>query len=214
MRVAARLACASHRHDASVTNARENVMTMHRLLATLVICVALPAGVSAKRPEPITCPDDVVTALAERCPCDGQHQLDGSVVPHKNHGQYVRCVVQFRNALRKGGCLTRELHRTIARCAARSTCGKDGLVVCCLTDMARCDDPAPGNGTPEGVCGNDDERACDVDADCVSVRGRVARDEDSCVAAGGTVAGAGSVCTACTTTTTTTAPPTTTTTLP
>lgn len=86
------------------------------------------------RPNPITCPTDVAVALAEMCPCDGKMMPDDSVQPWRNHGKYVSCVVRYRNALRKAGCLTDESRRTIARCAARSTCGKVGAVLCCSYD--------------------------------------------------------------------------------
>lgn len=176
-------------------------------LAALAFVLALSAAGWAKKPEdrpgPMECPDDVAAALTAECPCEGIVLPDGSVAPHKNHGQYVRCVVHFRNALRKSGCLSQEAHKTVARCAARSTCGKEGAVVCCFSRSGTCDDPAPGNGMTEGVCSNDEERACDTEAECVRVRGRVTRDEAACVDAGGTVAGPGSVCTRCTTTTTT-----------
>lgn len=185
-------------------------------LAAFAFVLALPATGWAKkpadRPEPMECPEDVAAAIATECPCPGMMMSDGSVAPHKNHGHYVRCVVHFRNALRKSGCLTKEAHKTIARCAARSTCGKEGAVVCCLSKTGTCDDLAPGNGTAEGVCSNDEERACDTEADCVKIRGRVTTYEAACVEAGGTVAGPGSVCTRCTTTTTTSS--TTSTTLP
>ena len=100
-------------------------MRMHQK-AVLLALLAMPVGVCAMgkgHPDPGSCPADVGAALAERCPCDGQ----------KNHGQYVSCVVHFRNGLRKAGCLTAEDRRTIARCAARSTCGKPDAVLCCTS---------------------------------------------------------------------------------
>src|SRR5882672_3425417 len=90
-----------------------SMMRMHRK-AVLLALLAMPVGVWAMGKghlDPGSCPTDVGAALAARCPCDGQ----------KNHGQYVSCVVRFRNALRKAGCLSVEERRTIARCAARST---------------------------------------------------------------------------------------------
>lgn len=174
----------------------------------LTLLLALPAsgwamakGNGKGRPEPITCPADVPAAFADRCPCDGQ----------KNHGHYVRCVAQFRNALRKAGCLDTQTRRTLARCAARSTCGKPNAVLCCFIDTGTCSDPAPGNLIAEGTCSNDPALPCDTDTGCTETRARVAPDEDACVADGGSSGGLGSVCGACTTTTTST---TTTTTVP
>jgi hypothetical protein len=149
-------------------------------LATLLV---LPTLVVAQ-PDP--CPDDVGAFIAERCPCT-----------QKNHGQYVSCVVRERNALRKLGCLDREANRDIARCAARSTCGKEGRVVCCfVTSEGDCSDPV-ADGTAAGACSNDAELVCDTAADCTVFRARVARSETSCTDAGGQSAGSGSVCTAC-----------------
>jgi len=98
-------------------------MHASRGLLVLALLLVLPAAAGARRgkPQPIVCPDDVSAALALECPCDAA----------QNHGQYVRCVARFRNALRKGGCLT-DADRGVLRCAARSTCGRPGAVVCCV----------------------------------------------------------------------------------
>src|SRR5207247_4586446 len=50
--------------------------------------------------------------------------------------------VHLRNALRKAGCLTADTRRTLARCAARATCGKETAVLCCTTETGTCSDPA------------------------------------------------------------------------
>jgi len=167
----------------------------------LAVLLSVPAGSWSMgngnghgRPQPLTCPEDVAAAIAERCRCDDQ----------RNHGQYVRCVVRFRNALRKADCLDAEAKRTIARCAARSTCGKPTAVLCCFTQLGTCSDPTPGNLMAEGTCSDDVEVACDVDGDCSTTRARIARDEAACTASGGTPGGQGSVCGACVTSTTTT----------
>jgi len=181
-------------------------MRMHQK-ALLLALLAMPVGVCAMgkgRPDPSSCPADVGAALAERCPCDGQ----------KNHGQYVSCVVHFRNALRKADCLGVEERRSIARCAARSTCGKLDAVLCCTSTTGTCSDPTPGDGMATGVCSNDRALACDAAADCTETRARLARDEATCTQGGGTAAGQGSVCGACTTSTTTTSSTTTSTTVP
>jgi len=154
---------------------------------------ALAKGNPHGQPGPMQCPSDVAAALAERCPCDGQ----------PNHGRYVSCVARFRNALRKAGCSGDAL-QSLTRCAARSTCGKAGVVVCCVPSTGTCDDPMPGDSVAQGVCSNDHALACDTSADCSAMTGRLANDEASCTSAGGTSAGSGSVCTACTTTTTST----------
>lgn len=161
-------------------------------------CLALSAGAWAKRPEPITCPEDVVSSVAETCPCDGKVLPDLSVRPWKNHGQYVSCVVRHRNALRKAGCFTdASVRRTLARCAARSTCGKANKVRCCSYTLGTCSDPTPGDLIADGACSHDALLACDVDTDCTTSSAKLKRDADACTLDGGVVVEGGSVCDEC-----------------
>ncbi len=141
------------------------------------------------------CPDDAGAELAAACPCGGE----AADKPWRNHGKYVRCVVHFRNALRQRGCLDAATQRTIARCAARSTCGKEGAVLCCVYDTSgTCDDPLPGAGTAAGTCSNDATTACDTATDCITASGpKLKRRAETCTGQGGTVVGTGSVCSAC-----------------
>ncbi len=171
----------------------------------LALLLTLPAAASAMghgngggKPQPIPCPADIAAALAATCPCAGSPQPDQSVAPWKNHGQYQRCVVHFRNALRKSGCFTDDsVRRSIARCAAHSTCGKD-TVLCCTYDLGTCNDPTPGNGLKEGVCSNDATVACDVAADCTKSDAQIVHDTAACAANHGVVVvGGGSVCSPC-----------------
>ncbi len=192
---------------------------MRRATALLVIvgCLALSSSAEAKgRPAPMPCPTDVAAAVAAMCPCAGKMLPDTSVQPWRNHGQYVSCVVHYRNALRKAGCFTDDsVRRTLARCAARSTCGKD-TVLCCHYDLGTCNDPMPGDTVAAGTCGNDPTVACDTSADCTKSTARIAHDADACTVDGGVVVvGGGSVCAPCpppptttptTSTTTTTVP--------
>ena len=153
-----------------------------RGLLALFSFLALQTGVWAtdgRRPESRSCPDDLEAAVAEHCPCDGQ----------VNHGQYVSCVVRYGNALRKAGCRAGTTVRMI-RCAALSTCGRPGAVVCCTSSTGSCDDQVPGDGTAQGVCRK--------------TRMRITRDEATCTAAGGVSGGRGSMCWACATSSTTT----------
>jgi len=189
----------------------------------LVTILALPVGLQAMghghghgKPQPVQCPTDVATALATQCPCAGTVNPDMSVIPWRNHGQFMKCVVHYRNALRKSGCLSDAERRTIASCAARSTCGKD-TVLCCNYVLGTCNDPMPCDAVKAGVCSNDATLACDTAADCTTSSSRITRDATACMADGGVVVdGGGSVCAACppppTTTTTTTTPASTTTT--
>jgi hypothetical protein len=67
----------------------------------------------------------------------------------------VKCVVHLRNDLRKAGCLDAAAKRTIASCAARSTCGKEGAVLCCVYDTSGTCSDTVADGVPAGVCSND-----------------------------------------------------------
>jgi hypothetical protein len=102
--------------------------------------------------------------------------------------------------LRKAGCLDDEAKRTIGKCAARSTCGKAGAVLCCAYDTsATCSDLLPGDALADGVCSNDPLVACDTAVDCITASGppRVARTAEKCSDKGGTPVGGGSVCSEC-----------------
>src|SRR5439155_23022755 len=161
---------------------RRSTMRGPRGLLALFSFLALQTGVWAtdgRRPESRSCPDDLEAAVAEHCPCDGR----------VNHGQYVSCVVRYGNALRKAGCRAGTTVRMI-RCAALSTCGRPAAVVCCTSSIGTCDDPAPGDGTAQGVCRK--------------TRKRITRDEATCTAAGRVSGGRGSMCWACATSSTTT----------
>jgi hypothetical protein len=167
---------------------------MRKIIGFMTITLLISAGSAlAKPPAPIPCPDDVGAALAAQCPCDGPGQ------PWKNHGKYVSCVVRYRNLLRKSGCLDDTARRTIATCAARSTCGKEGAALCCVYDTsATCDDALPDDGIAAGVCSHDATVVCDTAADCITATGpTLVRHEERCTDNGGTLVGGGSVCSTC-----------------
>jgi hypothetical protein len=161
------------------------------MLSALALGLLILSGSAAAQP----CPDDPEATIAAACPCgaDGQGQA------WLNHGKYVSCVVRLRNDLRRQGCLDSQTQRLIARCAARSTCGKEGAVLCCTYDTSGvCSDATPGNLVAEGTCSNDTDIACDTNTDCVTVKGpKVKRHAESCTLRGGTVVGTGSVCAGC-----------------
>ena len=189
-------------------------MPMSIRLLTIMLVLGVSIGADAMghgkgKPQPVQCPSDVAAALAAACPCAGTTQSDASVSAWRNHGQYVKCMVQFRNTLRKSGCLTSDEKRTIARCAARSTCGKD-TVLCCHYELGTCNDPMPGDMVAAGTCSNHPTVACDVSTDCTTSTSRIVSDAAKCAADGDAVVdGGGSVCTPCPplpSTTTTTLP--------
>ena len=161
----------------------------------------LPRGAAAMghgKPPSVQCPPngDVAAVLAAACPCDG---APGSVAPWRNHGQYVRCVVHLRNGLRKAGCFSDDsFRRTVTRCAARSTCGKQKTVLCCRYERGACKgDPNPADGIAAGECSNDASRPCNADPDCITSTVGLARDPAACTNDGGTPVGSGSICSRC-----------------
>jgi hypothetical protein len=172
---------------------------MRKGVIVFALCAVLvPSTSGAGRPEPMECPADVAAAMVAECPCEGVAGGEGEVPAWRNHGQYVRCVAHHTNDLRKADCLTPEVKRDLKRCAARSTCGKEGRVLCCFTMLDTCSgDLVPGDALAEGTCTADAEVLCDTDADCTKTKARIANGEEACTAEGGVAAGAGSVCAAC-----------------
>jgi len=162
----------------------------------LAAALGLPGAGHAKgKPQPVSCPTDVAMAVAVACPCNGT--MNGTTVaPWRNHGQYVRCVAHYRNALRKSGCLTSAQKRTLVSCSARSECGKpDARVACCTTTLGVCSDPLP-DGVPAGTCSNTG-LACDVADDCAVTTTSFVDAAEGCTAGGGVVEGAGAACSVC-----------------
>lgn len=165
------------------------ILATIRTLAVAVALMAVTSPQAQAQPGP-GCPADPGAAIAAACPCDGGGQ------GWRNHGKYVTCVVRFRNDLRKQGCLTRETERQIARCAARSNCGKEGATLCCVYDTsATCSSP---DGITPGACSDDATRTCLTATDCITASGPViTRRAETCTNRGGTPIGGGSVCSAC-----------------
>ena len=110
------------------------------------------------------------------CPCDGQ----------TNHGQYVSCVAHKVRELAHQGAIPTNCKGKVTRCAARSTCGKDGFVTC-TRPVSTCD-------TATSTCANDPTVSCTVDADC-GTRCSTKSAADKCEAPG--VVGTGSCCPSC-----------------
>ena len=160
------------------------------LLSVLVTAAAVMSIAPAARAD---CPDDPEAFIAAACPCEGNGNGNGG---WKNHGGYQKCVVHLRNDLRRQGCLNAETQRMIARCSARSTCGKDGAVLCCyVTGTGTC---VGVTDTTPGACSNDAMVSCLTDADCTTLsRATLKRHADNCTDRGGYVTGTGSVCAGC-----------------
>lgn len=96
-------------------------------------------------------------AINAQCACDNPD--------FTNHGSYVRCVAHVVNTLARDGVIPTNCKGRIRRCAARSTCGKEGFVTCTVVLPGTCD-VATGaclEGTlAEGLT------ACVTDADCIA----------------------------------------------
>lgn len=169
------------------------------IVAGLLLPAASWANGNGKgKPEPLPCPDpavDLVTLIDEQCSCDGvTDEVTSEVVPWRNHGKYVRCVVKYVNQLRKSGCIEKATRRQLKRCAARSTCGKSAAVLCCISKTEVCNDDDPQDVIP-GMCGDDVDRECLTDDDCTKTKVRLARSPEVCLERGGEPAGTGSMCT-------------------
>jgi hypothetical protein len=155
------------------------------------------------KPPAVTCPTDtsaagIEAAIDATCPCAGKSG-DSGPVAWRNHGQYVSCVVRYRNALRKAGCFADDsVRREVARCAARSTCGKSSdVVLCCHYQLGTCSDPNPADNIAAGTCSNGGA-ACNASADCTQSSASLAHDDAACTTDGGVVVvGGGSVCAPC-----------------
>jgi hypothetical protein len=140
---------------------------------------------------------------AERCATQGTIAGECSCEGAANHGDYVSCVANAAS-----GLVSEECTGAVVRCAARSTCGKEGAVVCLRPKFGPCD-------RTSGTCRKDPSTSCTTSHDCVSgARCSIKRSERACTDHGGmVVAGASNCCAPCgvVPTTSTTTPVTTTT---
>ncbi len=113
--------------------------------------------------------------INSKCDCGGS----------SNHGHYVSCVAHTVKALSDCGVLPKNCKGKATRCAARSTCGKDGFSTCtptCVTDIS----------TGAMTCSDDPTVTCTTDTDC----GRChIKHAGACPA--GTTEGSGSCCPTC-----------------
>jgi len=128
----------------------------------------------------------------EVLPCGEQRCIFDQVIASKcsctdstNHGQYVSCVAHTVKALSDCKVLSKNCKGKVTRCAARSTCGKEGFSTCtptCVTDVA----------SGAMTCSDDPTVTCTTDADC----GRChTRKSGTCPE--GTTESSGSCCATC-----------------
>src|SRR5262245_20048288 len=90
---------------------------------------AVAATIGGAREAAAKC-DDAAALAAARAAAAAECDCAGS----RNHGQYVRCVNDVAADLVAAGALPRQCKGDVTRCAAQSTCGKQGFVTCCRTD--------------------------------------------------------------------------------
>jgi hypothetical protein len=103
---------------------------MRFMVPGLIACALVLAASQPASPACGDSPGDAQavaeTRAAAEVRCDGAGAAD--------HGQYVRCVAQVANQAARAGQLPRSCRGAVARCAAHSTCGRQGAVACCRTD--------------------------------------------------------------------------------
>src|SRR5438046_10683896 len=64
----------------------------------------------------------------EAARCSLQSSIDSCCSNAKNHGQFVSCVAHAVNAAARDGSIPTNCKGKVTSCAARSTCGNDGIV--------------------------------------------------------------------------------------
>lgn len=119
--------------------------------------VGLPAG----------CDATMVTAakadIDAACPCAGTPgEPDGmgapTVMPWRNHGQYVSCIARARSEEARSMGISIRCLADVVPCAAQSTCGK--------TDDVACITMTPGVCMGDGTCDTDPTAPCVDDSQC------------------------------------------------
>jgi len=129
----------------------------------------------------------VQDALNQQCPCDAA----------TNHGKHVSCVAHVLKQLSRAGSIPTNCKGKVQRCAARSICGKPGVVTCQIpTEFGTCATACTAD--PLAMCCQDATTACTVDTDCVlASKCKVKASAERCQAAGGTVGTSSTCCADC-----------------
>ncbi len=135
--------------------------------------VALLLVLAARQSSFGACTDPAAVA-ATRATADQVCTDMGTGCATATHGAYVSCVAVQAKAAVKRGTLPKQCRGRVVKCAARSTCGKPGLVACCRTTKkgktacrfkpaAKCTAPKPGAaciGTVPSCCDACGTRGC------------------------------------------------------
>lgn len=152
--------------------------------AVLAAIVFVPALVLAQETGEMSCEEArclFQQEITDNCSCDDA----------RNHGQYVKCVGQIIRSLSRAGNIPKRCKGKLVRCAARSTCGKEGFVTCNRVEYGTCDLTTLTCIEPAGV-------PCAADTDCV-VKSRCStkRSAERCEARGGVVGDTPTCCSSC-----------------
>jgi len=168
--------------------------------ATLLALLVGPGPVRAQD-EAQTCEDArclFQQEITDRCSCDDV----------RNHGQYVKCVGKVIRELTAANPQFKNCRGKLVRCAARSTCGKEGFVTCNRVELGVCEPVLL-------VCSEPVGQVCATNGDCViSSRCSTKRSAESCTDRGGIVGDTPTCCSKCEVAPPTTTPPTPPTTIP
>jgi hypothetical protein len=161
---------------------------MFRICSTIVAAAALALIATGARAQDaaLTCEDArcMFQQLVDtECPC--------SVA--RNHGQYVKCVGRIIRQLTSEHPEFKTCRGKLVRCAARSTCGKEGFVTCTKVEVGTCD-TVTGFCTDEGLT----DVPCATNEECVlSSRCSTKRSAEICEARGGFVGDSPTCCSNC-----------------
>lgn len=128
-----------------------------------------------------------------RCNADLQADISNCGCPDSdNHGRYVSCVAHAVKRAADGGAIPKNCKGKVTRCAARSTCGKPGFVVCRIPVYGTCDLTTSTCSTGTSLL---EDGSCTADTDClVETKCKVKSSEDRCLSAGGTSDSTASTC--------------------
>ncbi len=150
---------------------------MRAIVTIMLTGLVVLSGSSARAEtdcEPARCA--VQAAINAACDCSTA----------SNHGRYVSCVAHVVKQLSTNGTIPTNCKGKVKRCAARSTCGKAGFVICTIPVPGACD-------LATSTCAGNATVACLTDAQCTTSRCKTRSSAEGCVAIGGTV-GTGATC--------------------
>jgi len=157
------------------------------LLAAAVLGLLTVAGLHGSAVAQDTTP----TCDDARCLFQQQIDAECSCDQARNHGQFVKCAGKIIRDLTGDSEEFKNCRGKLVRCAARSTCGKEGFVTCTRTELGVCDPTALLCSEPAG-------QVCATNDDCViSSRCSTKRSAEACIERGGVVGDSPTCCSSC-----------------